>query len=77
MICSFCFFVVYKDGEVCIFIFYEFGEDKYGYEKVLERWFLIYIVEIILISVIFMILEFNDEFLVNVDVVVSIIFLFV
>lgn len=61
---------------MCIFIFYEFGDDKYGYEIVLECWLFVYIVEIILVSVIFMIFDFNDESLVNVDVVVSFVLLF-
>lgn len=72
----FFIFIVGFDGVVCIFIFYEFGDDKYGYEIVLERWLFVYIVEIILVSVIFMIFDFNDESLVNVDVVVSFVLLF-
>lgn len=72
MTCSFCLFVVHKDGEVCISILHEPGEDKYGYEKASERWLPIHTVETILISVISMISEPNDESPANVDAAVSI-----
>nr|XP_058963949.1 ubiquitin-conjugating enzyme E2 G1-like [Pocillopora verrucosa] len=58
---------VHKDGEVCISILHEPGEDKYGYEKASERWLPIHTVETILISVISMISEPNDESPANVD----------
>lgn len=58
---------VHKDGEVCISILHEPGEDKYGYERASERWLPIHTVETILISVISMISEPNDESPANVD----------
>lgn len=58
---------VHKDGEVCISILHEPGEDKYGYERASERWLPVHTVETILISVISMISEPNDESPANVD----------
>lgn len=58
---------VHKDGEVCISILHEPGEDKYGYEKASERWLPIHTVETILMSVISMISDPNDESPANVD----------
>lgn len=58
---------VHKDGEVCISILHEPGEDKYGYEKASERWLPIHTVETILISVISMLADPNDESPANVD----------
>ena len=64
-------FLVHKDGEVCISILHEPGEDKYGYEKASERWLPIHTVETILMSVISMISDPNDESPANVDAAVS------
>jgi len=58
---------VSKDGEVCISILHEPGEDKFGYERAEERWLPIHTVETILLSVISMINEPNDESPANVD----------
>ena len=70
-----CFFIsVHKDGEVCISILHEPGEDKYGYEKAEERWLPVHTVETILLSVISMISDPNDESPANVDAAVSNIF---
>ena len=76
-ICSQVFFFkisVHKDGEVCISILHEPGEDKYGYEKAEERWLPVHTVETILLSVISMISDPNDESPANVDAAVSNIF---
>ena len=62
---------VHKDGEVCISILHEPGEDKYGYEKAEERWLPVHTVETILLSVISMISDPNDESPANVDAAVS------
>lgn len=67
----FFFFVVHKDGEVCISILHEPGEDKFGYERASERWLPIHTVESILMSVISMISDPNDESPANVDAAVS------
>ena len=64
-------FSVSKEGEVCISILHEPGEDKYGYEKAEERWLPIHTVETILLSVISMIADPNDESPANVDAAVS------
>lgn len=40
-----------KNGDVCISILHEPGDDKYGYEKASERWLPVHTVETILISV--------------------------
>ncbi|XP_047141780.1 ubiquitin-conjugating enzyme E2 G1 isoform X1 [Hydra vulgaris] len=58
---------VAKDGDVCISILHEPGEDKFGYERPEERWLPIHTVETILLSVISMINEPNDESPANVD----------
>lgn len=58
---------VHKNGEVCISILHEPGEDKFGYEAASERWLPIHTVESILISVISMITDPNDESPANVD----------
>ena len=70
----FFFISVHKDGEVCISILHEPGEDKYGYEKAEERWLPVHTVETILLSVISMISDPNDESPANVDAAVSNIF---
>lgn len=64
-------FKVSKDGDVCISILHEPGEDKFGYERAEERWLPIHTVETILLSVISMINEPNDESPANVDAAVS------
>ena len=71
---SFSLISVHKDGEVCISILHEPGEDKYGYEKAEERWLPVHTVETILLSVISMISDPNDESPANVDAAVSNIF---
>ena len=63
---------VHKDGEVCISILHEPGEDKYGYEKASERWLPVHTIETILVSVISMLADPNDESPANVDAAVSI-----
>lgn len=65
------FLLVHKDGEVCISILHEPGEDKWGYEHPSERWLPIHTVETILMSVISMISDPNDESPANVDAAVS------
>ncbi|XP_030848052.1 ubiquitin-conjugating enzyme E2 G1 isoform X2 [Strongylocentrotus purpuratus] len=56
-----------KEGDVCISILHEPGEDKWGYERPSERWLPIHTVETILISVISMLADPNDESPANVD----------
>jgi len=56
-----------KDGNVCISILHEPGDDKWGYEKANERWLPIHTVESIMISVISMLADPNDESPANVD----------
>ena len=68
----FVFLAVSKEGDVCISILHEPGEDKYGYEKPEERWLPIHTVESILLSVISMIADPNDESPANVDAAVCI-----
>lgn len=67
---SFSFFVVDKNGDVCISILHEPGEDKYGYEKPEERWLPIHTVETIMISVISMLADPNGDSPANVDAAV-------
>ena len=67
----FCFSVE-KNGDVCISILHEPGDDKWGYEKASERWLPVHTVETILISVISMLADPNDESPANVDAAVSI-----
>nr|XP_051674387.1 ubiquitin-conjugating enzyme E2 G1-like [Oryctolagus cuniculus] len=55
-----------KNGDVCISILHEPGEDKYGYEKPEERWLPIHTVETI-ISVISMLADPNGDSPANVD----------
>lgn len=67
-----CFvFAVDKNGDVCISILHEPGEDKYGYEKPEERWLPIHTVETIMISVISMLADPNGDSPANVDAAVS------
>lgn len=61
-----------KNGDVCISILHEPGEDKWGYEKPEERWLPVHTVETILLSVISMLADPNDESPANVDAAVSI-----
>lgn len=63
--------VVDKNGDVCISILHEPGDDKFGYEKASERWLPVHTVETILISVISMLADPNDESPANVDAAVS------
>ena len=62
---------VEKNGNVCISILHEPGDDKWGYEKASERWLPVHTVETILISVISMLADPNDESPANVDAAVS------
>lgn len=69
---SLCSFIpVAKNGEVCISILHEPGEDKYGYERPEERWLPIHTVETIMISVISMLADPNGDSPANVDAAVS------
>jgi len=56
-----------KNGDVCISILHEPGDDKWGYEKACERWLPIHTVETIMISVISMLADPNDQSPANVD----------
>ena len=67
-------FPVEKNGDVCISILHEPGDDKWGYEKASERWLPVHTVETILISVISMLADPNDESPANVDAAVSLYF---
>lgn len=58
---------VAKNGDVCISILHEPGEDQYGYEKPEERWLPIHTVETIMISVISMLADPNGDSPANVD----------
>lgn len=69
-VCMWCFSVD-KNGDVCISILHEPGDDKFGYEKASERWLPVHTVETILISVISMLADPNDESPANVDAAVS------
>lgn len=63
--------LVEKNGEVCISILHDPGEDKWGYERPEERWLPIHTVETIIMSVISMISDPNDQSPANVDAAVS------
>lgn len=65
------FAAVAKNGDVCISILHEPGEDKFGYEKPEERWLPIHTVETIMISVISMLADPNSDSPANVDAAVS------
>ena len=67
----FRFFTVAKNGDVCISILHEPGEDKFGYEKPEERWLPIHTVETIMISVISMLADPNSDSPANVDAAVG------
>lgn len=71
MSCLCIVFAVDKNGDVCISILHEPGEDKYGYEKPEERWLPIHTVETIMISVISMLADPNGDSPANVDAAVS------
>ena len=62
---------VEKNGDVCISILHDPGEDKWGYERPEERWLPIHTVETIIMSVISMISDPNDQSPANVDAAVS------
>lgn len=70
-VCVPVFLPVAKNGDVCISILHEPGEDKYGYEKPEERWLPIHTVETIMISVISMLADPNGDSPANVDAAVS------
>jgi len=56
-----------RNGDVCISILHEPGDDRWGYEKASERWLPVHTVETILVSVISMLADPNDESPANVD----------
>ncbi|XP_062519222.1 ubiquitin-conjugating enzyme E2 G1-like [Corticium candelabrum] len=56
-----------KNGDVCISILHEPGDDKWGYEMAEERWLPIHTVETILLSVISLLADPNDSSPANVD----------
>eukprot|EP00041_Stephanoeca_diplocostata_P007063 m.97516 g.97516 ORF g.97516 m.97516 type:complete len:168 (+) comp16705_c0_seq1:251-754(+) len=58
---------VYKDGNVCISILHDPGDDKYGDEQACERWLPIHTVTTIMLSVISMLADPNDMSPANVD----------
>jgi len=60
-----------KDGDVCISILHEPGEDNWGYESAAERWKPVHSATSIIVSVISMISEGNDESPANVDAAVQ------
>ena len=65
-----------KNGNVCISILHEPGDDRFGYEKAAERWLPVHTVETILISVISMLADPNFESPANVDAAVCFIMSF-
>ncbi|KAK6046505.1 ubiquitin--protein ligase [Cooperia oncophora] len=60
-------FLVDKEGNVCISILHDPGDDKWGYERPEERWLPVHTVETILLSVISMLADPNFESPANVD----------
>jgi len=58
---------VHSNGDVCISILHDPGDDQYGYEKASERWLPVHTVETILVSVISMLADPNDESPANID----------
>lgn len=70
-IVNFCLTVA-KNGDVCISILHDPGEDKFGYERPEERWLPIHTVETIMVSVISMLADPNEESPANLDAAVSI-----
>ncbi|KAF7256342.1 hypothetical protein EG68_06080 [Paragonimus skrjabini miyazakii] len=59
------------NGDVCISILHEPGEDRWGYERPDERWLPVHTVETIITSVISMLAEPNPDSPANVDAAVS------
>ncbi|KAF5402382.1 Ubiquitin--protein ligase [Paragonimus heterotremus] len=55
------------NGDVCISILHEPGEDRWGYERPDERWLPVHTVETIITSVISMLAEPNPDSPANVD----------
>ncbi|VDM40076.1 unnamed protein product [Toxocara canis] len=60
-----------KEGNVCISILHQPGDDQWGYEKPEERWLPVHTVETILLSVISMLAEPNCNSPANVDAAVG------
>uniref|UniRef100_A0A9J2P934 E2 ubiquitin-conjugating enzyme n=1 Tax=Ascaris lumbricoides TaxID=6252 RepID=A0A9J2P934_ASCLU len=60
-----------KEGNVCISILHQPGDDQWGYERPEERWLPVHTVETILLSVISMLADPNCESPANVDAAVS------
>uniref|UniRef100_A0A0K0E338 UBC core domain-containing protein n=1 Tax=Strongyloides stercoralis TaxID=6248 RepID=A0A0K0E338_STRER len=56
-----------KNGNVCISILHEPGDDHFGYERPEERWLPVHTVETILLSVISILADPNSESPANVD----------
>ncbi len=69
--CVHCSVSVDRDGNVCISILHEPGDDRWGYERPEERWLPVHTVETILLSVISLLANPNDESPANVDAAVS------
>lgn len=67
-------FLVDKEGNVCISILHDPGDDRWGYEKPEERWLPVHTVETILLSVISMLADPNHDSPANVDAAVRFIF---
>ena len=65
------YLTVAKNGDVCISILHDPGEDKFGYERPEERWLPIHTVETIMVSVISMLADPNEESPANLDAAVS------
>ena len=61
---------MYKNGDVCISILHDPGDDKYGYESASERWLPVHTVATIALSVISMLADPNDSSPANVDAAV-------
>ena len=66
--------LVEKNGNVCISILHEPGDDQFGYEKASERWLPVHDVKSILISVISMLADPNDESPANIEAAVIVYF---
>ena len=62
---------MHHNGDVCISILHEPGEDRFGYEDSSERWLPVHTVETIMLSVISMLSDPNDESPANLDAAVS------
>lgn len=60
-----------KEGDVCISILHEPGEDSFGYEAASERWNPVHTAETIILSVISMLSEGNDESPANLDAAID------